>query len=168
METRYTVCRRPWCFQYMAWIFLSFESVFPLVFWSACSRATFFSAIPLVFTLCERHSIMFYDKSPLFVNAETTCVLAFWLRSSNFFEVLSESFVVWRNVNINPHPNPAACVASNMCASARNVNIPPTQQLQLSVAQHPTCMQAQGTLTSPPPQPSILRSIQLVCKCKER
>ena len=93
--TWYTVCRRPWCFKYMAWILLSFESVFPLVFGVQAAARFFFSAIPLVFTLCKRHSIVFYDESPLFVNAETTCVLAFWLRSSNFFEVLSESLVVF-------------------------------------------------------------------------
>ena len=42
-QTRYTVCRRPWCFQYMAWIFLSFESVFPLVF-GVHAAARLFSA----------------------------------------------------------------------------------------------------------------------------
>ena len=31
-----------------------------------------------------------------------------------------------------PHPNPASCVACNMCASARNVNIPPTPTQHLA------------------------------------
>ena len=42
-----------------------------------------------------------------------------------------------------PHPPLTSCVASNMCASARNV------------------------ITPPPPTPDQLRSIQHVCKCKE-
>ena len=85
------------------------------------------------------------------------------------------------------HPNPASCVASNMCASARNVIITPPPQTSCvafnmcassrnviiphrprPVAQHSTCVQVQGTLSSPPSQPSILRSILHVCKCKER
>ena len=40
-----------------------------------------------------------------------------------------------------------------MCASARNVNIPPPQPSILRSIQH-----VWGTLTSPPPQPSILRT----------
>ena len=66
-----------------------------------------------------------------------------------------------------PHPPQTSCVASNMCASARNVIIPPPTQPR-PVALHPTCVQVQGMLSSPPPpSPDQLRCIQHVCKCKE-
>ena len=57
-------------------------------FYNSCAHAPFFNAFPLVFTLRDRHSIVFYDENEHFLNAETTFVLA--LRSSKFVEVLSK------------------------------------------------------------------------------
>ena len=49
--------------------------------------------------------------------------------------------------------------------------IAPAEVLEITIVLpycDPACVQVQGSLSSPPPQPSILRSIQHVCKCKER
>ena len=61
-------------------------------FYNSCAHAPFFNAFPLVFTLHDRHSIVFYDENEHFLNAETIFVLA--LRSSKFFEVLSKILLV--------------------------------------------------------------------------
>ena len=77
-----------------------------------------------------------------------------------------------RNVII-PIPTPDHWVALNMCASARNLIIPPHPrlfaenstfefaQVQITLsprpfAWHSTCVQVQGTLSSPPPQTSCV------------
>ena len=85
-------------------------------------------------------------------------------------------------------PHPIHCIASNMCTGARNVNIPPTPPHPLNSVQHvckckegqhpthptpsiawrPTCVQAQGTLTSHPPHPHLAHSNQHARRCKER
>ena len=60
-----------------------------------------------------------------------------------------------------PHPPLTSCVASNMCASARNVIIPPPPTPdQLRSIQH-VCKTRNVII------PNLLRSIQHVCKCKE-
>ena len=58
--------------------------------------------------------------------------------------------------------SPTSCVASNMCASARNVIIPD----QLRSSQH-VCKCKECYHPPPPPTPDQLRSIQHACKCKE-
>ena len=65
------------------------------------------------------------------------------------------------------HPPLTSCVASNMCASARNVIIPtpPPTPDQLRSIQH-VC-KCKECYHPPPTHPDQLRSIQHVCKCKE-
>ena len=110
----------------------------------------------------------------------------------SFQQSSSSKFASARNVII-PGSSPTSCVASNMCASARDVIIP--DQLRSiqhvckckecyhprPVAWHPTCVQVQGMLSSPTSCvasnmcasarnviiPDQLRSIQHVCRCKE-
>ena len=66
-----------------------------------------------------------------------------------------------------PHPPQTSCVASNMCASARNVIIPPSHPPQTSCVASNMCASARNVIFPPPPTPDQLRSIQHVCKCKE-
>ena len=120
-ETRYTVCRRPWCFQYMAWIFLSFESVFPLVFGVHAAARLFsaqfhwYSRFASAILLCFMTKVRFLWTRKL---------LAFW-----HFDL----------------------------------------DLQIFLKFFQKVLWFEGTLTSTPtPNPGILRSIQHVCKCKER
>ena len=71
-------------------------------FYSSCAHAPLFNAFPLVFTLHDRHSIVFYDENEHFLNAETTLVLA--LRSSNSLKFFQKFF--WRLYTdmFSPHP----------------------------------------------------------------
>ena len=64
--------------------------------------------------------------------------------------------------------SPTSCVASNMCASARNVIIPPPPHTpdQLRSIQH-VCKCKECYHPPPPPTPDQLHNIQHVCKCKE-
>ena len=62
------------------------------------------------------------------------------------------------------HPSPISCVASHMCASARNATIPtPPHQLQLGSISK--CASARNVIIPTPPHQ--LHSISHACKCKE-
>ena len=62
--------------------------------------------------------------------------------------------------------SPTSCVASNMCASAKECYHPPHPPLTSCVASH-MCASARNVIIPPPPTPDQLRSIQHVCKRKE-
>ena len=60
--------------------------------------------------------------------------------------------------------HPIHYAASNMCASARNVIIPPTPPHPIHYVASNMCATGRNIIIPPHP----LRSIQHVCKCKER
>ena len=91
--TWYTVCRRPWCFQYMAWILLSFEWVFPLVFGVQAAARLFsaqfhwYSRFVSAILLCSMTKVRFLWTRKL---------LAFWhfdLDLQNFLKFFQK--VLW-------------------------------------------------------------------------
>ena len=61
-----------------------------------------------------------------------------------------------------PHPPLTSCVASNMCAKQGMWSSP------TSCVASNMCASARNVIIPPPPTPDQLRSIQHVCKCKER
>ena len=98
-------------------------------FYNSCAHAPFFNAFPLVFTLHDRHSIVFYDENEHFLNAETTFVLA--LRSSKFFEVLSKFLLVSFHRYVFATPMNTLVVPAGGSISCVH---PPDQSYEFSVA----------------------------------